>query len=197
MSAVSASKVKRSSALTLILLALAFLTPTLGAWLLYQYMSGQGTVGSAAHGQLLLPARTVPVLELTAPGGTPLSTETLRGKWTMLYFAPNPCSADCTARLDDIRQIRLAAGEDMRRVQRLWVMTTPPSEADLASIRVGHPELLLAEVPDTVSQEFYSSFLEMNGDTATAEGRVYLLDPLANVVLRYGPEVPPRGCSKI
>ena len=107
-----------------------------------------------------------------------------------------PCAELCRARLYDTRQVRLALDRDMKRVQRVWIADSGccdaqflrEQHADLITIRVSAaaaPLLALLPRADTSSA----------ADAASAPKgpRVYLVDPLGNLMMFYAADAKPKG----
>lgn len=183
---------KARSRLTLVLLFLVFAAPMLGAWLVVSTEAWR-LQGSVAHGNLLSPIRPLPPLSLRHLGGGPLTLEDLRGRWTLLYIGSSNCEDVCQRNLYNIRQARLALGEDTHRVQRLMVLTDTAHGDDLARILTQHEGLMVASAEGEALNRFLQHFHVTDGDSPGREGRIYTLDPLGNLVLFYEPDADPKG----
>jgi cytochrome oxidase Cu insertion factor (SCO1/SenC/PrrC family) len=171
---------------TLMLMVAVFAAPVLAAWFLYfnpQYLpSGRSNLGELVTPVVPLPAD----LPLGTPAGDSLDRESLAGRWTLVYLAGADCADTCRARLRDLRQIRLALGEGSLSVERLLIITDPRGQAlgealarDFDGMRVG--------IGDGKGGD---SLLASLGGAATALGRVYILDPLGNIMMRYASDAP-------
>ena len=163
-----------------------FAAPVLAAWFLYfnpQFLpSGRSNLGELVTPVVPLPAD----LALTTPEGRALDRDALAGRWTLVYLAGADCDDACRARLRDLRQIRLALGEASLSVERLLIITDvqgQASGADLArefeGMRVG--------ITDTADGH---RLLDLLGQGEAALGRVYILDPMGNIMMRYAAEAP-------
>ncbi len=170
----------RRGRLALVLLIALFVAPLAAAWLLV----GQWRpVGQAQHGELLVPARPLPLL----PGG---ATDALHGRWTLAYLAAGSgCDAACRAALTAMRQVRLATGKDIERVQRLALWPAAPAADTDGWLAAEQPGLVSAVADDTVRRAFVDAFT-VPGE---AGGWIYLVDPLGNLVMRYRADAPGRG----
>lgn len=174
----------RRGRLYLIIIILLFAVPLATAWLLVGFWR---PVGSVHHGELLNPVRPLPAAQLQQPDGTALNADGLRGRWHLVYLGDaEACAESCRIQLHNMRQILLALGKDASRLSNL-LLTERPLETDLRDWRaMEHPELiaLIAEA------ETHAAIREAFADTG---GRhwIYLIDPLNNLVMRYGPEVDP------
>lgn len=142
---------------------------------------------AAAHGSLIDPARPLAPFELARPESERTYTlENLRGRWTLVHVIGGHCTTACRERLYYTRQIHTALGRDQGRVQRLVLASRGTDTPGLSDILDEHPRLIvLAAGPDDPLR----SQLPEGVDTET----VLLIDPLGNIMLRFGPEVDPDG----
>ncbi|MDX1654645.1 MAG: cytochrome oxidase assembly protein [Candidatus Competibacteraceae bacterium] len=163
-----------------------FLTPLVAASLLVGVWD---SVGGASHGQLLDPVRPVPPLGGTTLSGDPLDRDFLKERWTLIYGDSGACGEDCRTGLYYTRQVRLALGRELPRVQRLYLLTDPPDPQQRRWLKGEHPDLTAARVDGGALGFFHRSF------AATGPG-IYLVDPLGNLVLRYTLDHDPRDILK-
>ena len=110
----------RSNRLKLILLAGIFVLPLLLGWLAHRFGWAPGT--TANYGSLVQP-RELPDVALVGRDGARARLSAWRGKWILLHFDSARCDAYCEKKLYFMRQIRRALGNDMRRVERVWLVT--------------------------------------------------------------------------
>jgi cytochrome oxidase Cu insertion factor (SCO1/SenC/PrrC family) len=170
---------QRRSRLMLGLLATLFFGPVVVAAILYYIAPGYRPDGRTNYGTLVDPARPLPAFALVDADGRP-QPELLLGKWSLIQLGGGVCDTACAERLLQIRQLRLALGKDLNRMQRIYVA---PDTTALAAMRAEHA----AEHPD-------ARFL---ADTGPAGGRVadffqpqdanaiYLVDPNGNWLMVY------------
>jgi hypothetical protein len=151
--------------------------------------------GRVNTGELVEPAQPLPALALPLEGGGSTDPNFLRGKWTFLLLASGPCGAACRARLYDTRQIRLALDRDMNRVQRVLIAGDGCCDAqflqgqhpDLTTIRAGAAAApLLSLLPGGSSPT-------VDRESDGADSRVYLIDPLGNLMMSYPAGAKPKG----
>lgn len=179
---------------TLIVVALLFLLPVVAATALYA--SGWRPTGkSLAHGELVQPARPLGDVELKGADGAPFRLSGLRGKWVLVYLGALPCTPICQDSLYKMQQVRLAQGRDAPRVERVLIVTDADASAlrDLARQYSDLPVVSGArDVFQTLARELVSS----QGTALDAPGRVYLIDPIGNLVLSYAPDADATGMRK-
>ncbi len=180
---------KRSNRFTLLLLFTAFLVPPLLAWYLLNFTDVAQHREKSHHGDLIHPARPLPDLALTDLQSD--SDSQLHGKWTLLYRHRGACQDECVGKLYKMRQLQLATGKYSLRVQRVMVIRKQDADA------------LRSKLDDFAGQRFlfteditpgFSAAFDLSPGTETSEHeRLYLIDPLGNLMMSYGPEVDPRG----
>jgi len=179
---------------TLILLLLAVLAPVVLAYSLY--LSGWRPDGKTTqHGELMKPARALPDVTLHATDGKEQPLSSLRRHWLLLSVGSLPCTEACLARLDTQKRLRLAQGKDMRRVEIVFIALNGTRE-DRAAFASAHPGLQVFGGERAVVESLVRALDEPAGNDATASHRIYLIDPIGNLVLRYGPDADPRGMHK-
>lgn len=179
---------------TLILVALLFLLPVVAATALY--FSGWRPEGkSLQHGELVQPARLVGDAELTGADGAPYRLHALRGKWAFVYFTPLPCTEICRNNLYKMQQVRLAQGRDAPRVERVMIVAGA-STAALREFAQHNPGLITLSGAHATLQSLAREFVSSQGTALDVPGRVYLIDPIGNLVLSYAPDADPSGMRK-
>jgi cytochrome oxidase Cu insertion factor (SCO1/SenC/PrrC family) len=178
-------------------LALLFLSPVLVAWIMH--ISGEGgwrPQGTTNHGLLIQPPRplTLPH-DLASRQGEPIGKDFLHGKWTLLYLARAECNASCRDSLYYMRQVRLAQGENLRRVQRLFLSGTPASPGELQAALQEYPDMTAAVLSREQLQGLEPRFA-IDAVAPLDAARIYLVDPLGNLMMYYPADGDPRGMIK-
>lgn len=154
------------------------------------WLSGRWTPGhTVQHGELLNPARPLD-LRFTALDGR---STALRGYWTLLYAgSASGCDAHCHTALYDLRQVRLALGKDLGRVETvLWLDGAP--DTGLRQWLAHEHAAMTVGVADVGMR---SQLREVFVRTDAISDWIYLIDPLGNVLMRYPVTVEPRGMLK-
>jgi cytochrome oxidase Cu insertion factor (SCO1/SenC/PrrC family) len=184
------------SRLSLLLLLAVFGAPVVLAWLAFYVFPEWRPAGTSNYGQLITPIRPLPAFEFETLSGDRIDATFLRGKWTLVYLAQGACAEPCVRQLYNLRQVRLAQGKNIDRIQRLMVWERadfrPGQRAELTE---HFPGQVMAVLPDRVPAELLETFAVDEQDPMRA-GRVYLVDPLGNLMMSYQPEDEPRGMIK-
>ncbi len=170
----------------LLLLAGLFFAPMLIAIALYFGPEDWKPSGSTAHGHLLTPARPIPALSFEQADG---SAETLLGQWTVMHLGVGPCLDDCRARLWQTRQMRSLLHRRRGRVQRAYLVHEAAEAVGLADeLAAEHPRLKVLRLAPAQREEFQRWLGEL-----TVREPVLLIDPLGNLLMYYGDELPLKG----
>lgn len=179
----------------LIGLALLFFAPLGLAFFLY-YGVGWRPGGRVNHGELIDPPRPLPAVALPRvdPNGgaapRPTAPDFLTHKWTLLYWGAGACSQRCKTDLYNTRQVRIALDRDMDRVQRVFV--AQGECCDLEFLRLQHPDLItVRETPEAAP--LLAQLRLSPADNPATEDRLYLIDPLGNLMMFYAPDTKPKG----
>ncbi len=170
-------------------LVLVFALPTLAAWFFYLNPDYLPSTRSN-RGELLQPQ--VPLggaAGLTGPAGAAFDLAALDGRWTLVTLESNPCADACRERLIALRQIRLALGESQFGVERLLVLT---SAADTEQLTRDFPGLRVALATGAAGERLLAAL----GGPGSGPGRLYIRDPLGNLMLRYAPDAPAQDTLK-
>ena len=178
----------------LVLLALLFLMPVFVAWIMHMSAEhGWRPGGTTNKGELIQPPRplTLPA-GLVDATGAPLSRNFLGGKWTLIYIGAAACGDACREKLYYMRQVRIAQGENLRRVQRLFLATGAPAASDLQQVMAEYPDLAVARLSPGQAAAIAPVF-NIEGVPMEGAGNVYLVDPLGNLMMYYRPDADPRG----
>jgi len=176
----------------LIFLASLFFVPLVVAFWLYYGGSGWRPAGGTNKGDLINPAVPLPAVVLTRPDGSRTPADFLQGKWTIAYLGDGACDERCRKALYVSRQSWIALNKDMDRVQRVFLATGPG--VDTQFVATEHVDLLVAILGDDAdSQALLAKFPAFGGVAPAAAGRLYLIDPLGNLVLSYPAAAPDKA----
>ncbi len=142
------------------------------------------------YGTLLDP-RLYPMPDMhgVLQGGAPQELSAYKGKWIMLQVSSSDCQQRCQNGLYAMRQLRLMQGKDMDRIER--VLLVPDQQPmDTMLIRVLEDTHILR-----VDAKAVQGWLPVEPD-ATVQDRLYLVDPLGNLMMRYTVDADPNKVKK-
>jgi hypothetical protein len=169
-------------------IALMFFAPLAVCFYLYYGHADWHPGGRVNKGELINPPRPLPALALSRPDGKISDANFLKGKWTFLYVVSGPCGKICLTRLYDTRQVRIALDRDMNRVQRVFIADADCCDAKFMAEQ--HPDLItLSKSP--AATPLLALLPELNSGPSAP--RVYLIDPLGNLMMSYAPEAKAKG----
>lgn len=167
------------SRLTLWLIFAVCAAPLIASYVAYYFLRPAAHVN---YGELLEP-RPLPDAALALVDGRPFRLSELKGQWVLVTVGGAACDERCRERLVYMRQVRLAQGRDIERIERLWLLTGAgtPDPALVAE----HPGLRIARNGQSAAPEAYSS-----------PGQIHVVDPLGNLMMRFPPDPDPRRMLK-
>jgi len=191
MSNASASLQPGRSRTQLWVLIVLFFAPLAISFLLYYGLDGWRPEGSTNSGDLMEPARSLPEAVLPAADGTETAPDFLRGKWSLVFVGDGSCDERCRAALTDIRQVRIALNQDSTRVQRVFLHTGACCDRDYFGRE--HPGLIVAGIDTPAGEALLQAFPAYDAVAPLAAGRLYIVDPIGNLMMSYAPDAPARG----
>lgn len=181
--ATQTDSVKRTR-LTLVLIFAFFILPFALAWILN--FSGDFTPHATAnHGALIQPVRPVHAAALVDMRGQAITPPLFQRDWTLVYRLAGDCDEACHRVLYVLRQVRLAQGKNIDRVQRLLLLDAAQAPDWVAEVQAHYPGLVVARPVDA------GAVSEFPGPH-----RIYVVDPLGNLMMEYAPDADPRGIIK-
>lgn len=176
----------------LLILASMFFVPLAVAFWLYYGAGGWSPQGGTNKGDLFNPAVPLPAVALTLADGSRTAPDFLRGKWTVAYLGDGACDERCRQALYLSRQSRIALNKDIDRVQRVFLATGSCCDRDFLAAE--HPDLAVVTLgADQDSQAFLAAIPALGGVPVERAGRLYLIDPLGNLVLSYSSKAPDKA----
>lgn len=135
--------------------------------------------GRMNHGDLLQPA-SLPAMPLPLLTGGEFRFELMKGKWLLLQIDSGGCDVRCREKLYAMRQIRLAQGKDMVRLERAWLLSDDLRPA---------PDLLAEYEGTLVIRAAGSEALASFPAPVDRAAHLYVVDPQGNLMMRF-PEKP-------
>jgi hypothetical protein len=180
----------------LVLLGLLFMTPAFVAWVMHHSSEeGWRPEGTTNRGMLVHPARplTLPADMLVAGVS---ANDYLQGMWTLLYIGVTDCDDVCNNNLYKMRQINIAQNENMKRVQRLYLARGEGLSGALGELlQKEYPKMAVTLLSATQAEQIAPGFL-IDGISMEGAERVYIVDPLGNLMMYYPADADPGGMLK-
>lgn len=179
----SDSKPTKNHRIKFLALVAVFVLPFIGSWLAFYVFEIKPD--SRNYGDLVVPARPLELVMLQTTKKHNLNEE-FWNKWTFVVIDDGSCGQLCQENLYYLRQMRLALGRDVDRVQNLLLSSQPFTE-DVAGFLVDYPDLSAA---DQVPQGFVRQFESIDNPSKN-KPFIYLVDPLGNLMMTYPAENDP------
>lgn len=175
---------------SLIAIVIIAILPVAAGTLLY--FSGWKPTTQVNNGELITPPRPVTDIAFQTMTGQPTGFATLRGKWVMVYLDASTCPGICANRLYAMRQIHTSQGKEADRIKRVFIATEGNREPLQAQSKL-YPDMAVWTADATALAKLSKAFALVDG---ASNNRIYLVDPLGNVMMQYSPQVNPAGVRK-
>jgi len=149
-------------------------------------------------GELVTPPRPIADVTLRSLAGEPVKFSDLKSKWTMIYFGPAACNKDgpCPSNLYKMRQVRLAQGKDANRVQYVFIVTDTKGLGNLRAMLSDYPTMrVLTGTPEAL-KALSDQFALKQSTPLGGSGRIYMVDPLCNLMMSYADDTDATGMRK-
>jgi cytochrome oxidase Cu insertion factor (SCO1/SenC/PrrC family) len=140
------------------------------------------------NGELITPV--VNIGEITTKEILTMQETVISEKWTLIFLHNNKCGEFCKERLYQLRQIRLALGEDRNKVDRLVIFN---SETDLNDLKDLYPGQKFIDNSFRGYQTFVKKFRDLYSGN---ENPIFLLDPYGFLMMKYPEGTEPKGIIK-
>ena len=166
---------------TLLALAAITIAPVAASYAIYYLFPRESTANYGA----LLPTASAPPFAGTRADGTPFALADVRGRWVLLLVPGTRCGADCERMLYVTRQAQAMQGREQGRLVRVLVVDGAPERP--AQPDDSPPAL------DLVTARVDAASIRALPGTPPA---IYVVDPLGNLVLRYGSDPDIKALSR-
>jgi cytochrome oxidase Cu insertion factor (SCO1/SenC/PrrC family) len=165
-----------------------FIIPVIAVFLMYKLdWRPQGE----SIGELVTPPRAIKLDQaLTNSDGVALNKPLLQDKWSMVYVTSN-CEFACQTKLHQMRQLHVSLYKEIPRMRRVLITTS----LQITEIKQQHPELQIINQPATAVTALSEQF-NLNHASSIDSDRIYLIDPLGNLIMSYQPSTEPAMIRK-
>ncbi|HET6655048.1 MAG TPA: hypothetical protein VFH57_02270 [Gammaproteobacteria bacterium] len=178
---------KLKSRLMLLLIFAVGAAPAIAAMVWYFNADSWRPEATTNHGDLITPPRAITTAPLPLLDGSTLPADWFQTQWSLVYAGPAECPRRCRKALYLTRQIRLALGAKMNRVQRLFIVTGPAAQPE--ALRRAHPDLTVVEAAGPAGRNFLAQFT--GGDKPGSQ--IWLVDPRGRLMMVYALGDDPTG----
>lgn len=182
----SKSDVKGNGRKILLILAVIFLLPFTVAVTLHLL---QVKPSGHSYGDLVKPPLNLNPPVLHDVRGKPFGVEHWQKKWSIVMIDVSGCAEVCQDEAHMLKQVHASLGKEAPRVQRILLIPAEIKSESLNALLEGNPDLIVLTGADVDTIRFASEF-ESSGQPA---GRIYLVDPLGNLMMTYSEKKDPKG----
>lgn len=146
--------------------------------------------GRTNYGTILDPRLyPMPALNGKLLSGEPKELDAYKGKWIMLQLDSGACAQECQKKLYNMRQLRLAQGKEMDRIERVWLLTDERSVAPTLVSQFDGMRILKNDLSAV------QKWLPTEPGTVLND-HIYLIDPLGNLMMRFPKDADPQRMKK-
>lgn len=161
--------------------------PVIAAYLFHYYAGVWfADAQTVNRGVLITPPLAIQQMKLLDKSGQPFFSGEFPGKWYILQLAGEECADRCLERRHELRQVHVALGKEMSRVNRLLLREQGSSEmVDLQQTKTEEPPLLIAYGNLDAIRSHFGQIDGLKG--MELHQLFFLVDPLGNVMMYYTP----------
>ena len=174
---------QRRGRLMLLCMLIFFITPivaVIGMYKLDWRPKGESV------GELVIPAKLLSINSaLVTSDGSVAQPDLWKEKWSMVYVAAS-CDAVCRNKLHVMRQLHVSLYKEIPRMQRVLITTS----LEVAELKQNYPDMLILNRPTNEIASLSDQF-NINNELAINADRIYLIDPLGNLMMSYPPATEP------
>jgi cytochrome oxidase Cu insertion factor (SCO1/SenC/PrrC family) len=166
----------------LIIILFLFTTPFIASWYLVFFTDFKKNDQGVEHGELIVPV--LKVGPIYAQSINSQEVRELKDKWILTGFTQERCDDRCEQLLYKLRQIRLAIGKDIDKVDRLVI-----SIDNLQSHVEQYKGQNIIVDPDE-RDRLYVLFQQVENFD---QGSIFLIDPYGFLMMQYDFDAEPKG----
>lgn len=176
------------SRITLIGLILIFFLPILLSWYLVFISDYKNKIGSVENGDLINPV--VKIGEINVVNIKNRQISYISNRWTLVFFVDKECNDDCQKKLYQARQIRLALGKNIDKVDRLLISKKSIDWTNMAENYSGQKILEIGMKDYERVQNSFNLISDFSFNS------FYLIDPYGFLMMSYPENSEPKGIIK-
>lgn len=183
----------KKNKITILLVVIAFISPLVLSWFVFNHTDFLEMRGMNNHGALIEPPRPIENISLIDPRNADRK-DSLHGKWSMAYVA-STCDRHCMDNVYRMRQLHVAMDKHSLRVQKVLILTEQhASELSEPFAEFAGQQVIDANFVDV--NTLVNKFRLTETDNPLTAGRLYIIDPLGNLMMSFQAEANPRDILK-
>jgi cytochrome oxidase Cu insertion factor (SCO1/SenC/PrrC family) len=135
---------------------------------------------SHSYGDLITPPKALKLTTLHDAQGKDFTAPQWLKIWSVVMVDSTGCQAPCQAQLHLLKQVHTTLAKDAKRVQRVLIMPSQLKAETFAALQTQYPDLIILGGVDIQTAEQIT-------------GKIYLVDPLGNLMMTYSKNQDPKG----
>ena len=183
----------KKNKIIIIVIVLVFIAPSILSWYVFNHTDFLETRGTSNYGQIITPPIQLENLSLIDPLN-PDRKDTLHGKWSMIYVAER-CDDICMQNVYRMRQIHMGMGKHSLRVQKVLFLIDQDLD-ELSSLLANYKGQQVINTNSVDTDILLEKFRIEGVKDLPRFQRIYISDPLGNLMISYPPGINPKGILK-
>ena len=163
---------------SLIILLIIFALPFIVSYYFLKTQTTNEKLETTNYGTFIEPLVQIQQFNLKLFDNTLLNSDGLKDKWSLIYITNSHCLETCSSDIHLLRQVHIALGKDINRVQRIFLTTYNEDISFFKNLTIEYPELLF-------SNASLNPLYEMLSQISKKGNQIYLIDPGGNAILSY------------
>ena len=186
-------EIKKSNRITIVLVVLLFVSPLFLSWYVFNHTDFLEARGTSNNGDLIVPVRPIGDLALIDPYNNERN-DSIYGKWNLVYVTDS-CDKQCEENIYIIRQTHLSMDKHSLRVQKVLLLTEQPIDQIKGMLTNFRGQQIINNANINV-YDVLEKFRLNEADNPLKANRLYIVDPLGNLMMSYEPGINPRKIYK-
>ncbi|MEE9321273.1 MAG: SCO family protein [Granulosicoccus sp.] len=180
----------KSSRKNLIVIFAWFFIPLFFAFIWYKLLpEGYRPNNTTNNGDILESIFTLDDFSHQDVSGIRFSNVDVEKVWTLLQFVNGSCDEACSRSLYDTRQLRVALGKDIKRLNRVVILDADTPADINQKMWASHPDLrVLIGSDNGMEKQVRRQVKELE----IGENSLFLVDPLGNVMMHFSSKLTPK-----
>ena len=183
----------KKNKIIIIVIVLVFIAPSILSWYVFNHTDFLETRGTSNYGQIITPPIHLENLSLIDPLN-PDRKDTLHGKWSMIYVA-ELCDDICMQNVYRMRQIHMGMGKHSLRVQKVLFLIDQDLD-ELSSLLANYKGQQVINTNSVDTDILLEKFRIEGVKDLPRSQRIYISDPLVNLMISYPLNINPKGILK-
>ena len=167
-----------SGKLKFLFIVLVFAVPFIYSYILINENNSGKKLPTSNYGKFVDPIVSINNILYLDFFNNKINSNSLNGKWTLIYYISKYCDSVCLNNIYLLRQINTAVGKDMNRVQRVLLIDTSYDSNEIVSIKKKYPDLLVIKKRLNKLHNVIKTIKDYDTD-------IFIVDPIGNVILKY------------